>query len=73
MTIARITVYAMAMVACALAASASVTLTIVAVDSEGLSAIMESAGALKPVMPKPPTYCPTCRDAKDSTSIANGE
>ena len=73
MTTARIAVYATAMVTCALATSASVTLTIVAVDSEGLPATVESTSSLKPVMPKPPTHCPTCRDAKDSTSIANGE
>ena len=70
MTLARISVYATAMVACALTASASVTLTIVAIDAEGLPTAVAD---MRPTMPKPVNHCPTCQDAKDTLSIANGE
>lgn len=73
MTLARISMYATAMVACALTASASMTLTIVAIDAEGLPTAIASVGGLKPTMPKPANHCPTCQDAKDTLSIANGE
>lgn len=73
MTLTRISVYATAMVLCALTASASVTLTIVALDTEGHAGTFADVGGLKPTMPKPVNHCPSCQDAKDTLSIANGE